>query len=136
MPLSVWLLTFFIIAMILVWIADGGIRRLSELKKDKILILLFCGIYFVHIIWMLNTSDLSFGLRELKMKLPLLIFPLVIGLSEPLDKSETKIVLSFLLPGLCCHPSLGLLRIHLEKIHIQLMIQGKFLCSYHISGWH
>jgi len=149
MPLSVWLLTFFIIAMILVWIADGGIRRLSELKKDKILILLFCGIYFVHIIWMLNTSDLSFGLRELKMKLPLLIFPLVIGLSEPLDKSETKIVLSFFIAGVVLSSLIGIIaysfgkdsysiddprKISLFISHIRLALMTNF--SIVCSAWY
>ena len=94
MPLSVWLLTFFIITIVLVWIADGGLMRIVDLRKDKISILIFSGTYLVYAVWMIKTSDLSFGLRELKLKLPLLIFPLVIGLSQPLNKKEIKIIRS------------------------------------------
>lgn len=99
LPLSVWLLTFFIIAMGVAWIADGGLSRISELKDKKIPALVFCGIYFVYLFWMLWSSDMSFGLRELKMKLPLLIFPVVIGLSDPLDKREMNRILLFFVAG-------------------------------------
>jgi hypothetical protein len=99
LPLSVWMLTFCIIAMTLVWITDGGFKRILALKSNKRLVLVYCGIYFVYLIWMLWTSDMSFGLRELKLKLPLLIFPVVIGLSEPLDKKEINRVLLFFTAG-------------------------------------
>ena len=109
MPLSVWLLTFFIIAMGLVWIADGGLRRIGNLRKDKISILIFLGIYLVYLIWMIKTSDLGFGLRELKLKLPLLVFPLVIGLSQPLNKKEIKIILSFFIAGVVLSSLIGII---------------------------
>lgn len=108
MPLSVWLLTFFIIAMFLVWIADGGLMRIAELRKDKIAILIFTGTYLVYLIWMINTSDLSFGLRELELKLPLLVFPLVIGLSRPLNKKEIKIIFSFFIAGVVLSSIIGI----------------------------
>jgi hypothetical protein len=107
MPLSVWLLTFFIIALLLIWIADGGLMRISGLKKEKIAILIFSGTYFVYLLWMTNTSDLSFGLRELTLKLPLMIFPLVIGFSDPLDKKEMKTVLSFFIAGVVLSSLIG-----------------------------
>jgi O-Antigen ligase len=109
MPLSVWLLTFFIIAMFLVWIADGGLMRIADLRKDKIAILIFSGTYFVYLIWMIKTSDLSFGLRELKLKLPLLVFPLVIGLSQPLNKKEIKIILTFFIAGVVLSSIIGII---------------------------
>jgi hypothetical protein len=109
MPLSVWLLTFFIITIVLVWIADGGLMRIVDLRKDKISILIFSGTYLVYAVWMIKTSDLSFGLRELKLKLPLLIFPLVIGLSQPLNKKEIKIILSFFIAGVVLSSLIGII---------------------------
>jgi O-antigen ligase len=99
LPLSVWMLTFFIIAMSVGWIADGGMSRITELVKAKRLVLIFCGIYIVYLIWMILSSDMSFGLRELRLKLPLLIFPVVIGLSDPLDKKEINRIMIFFVAG-------------------------------------
>jgi hypothetical protein len=99
LPLSVWMLTFFIIAMATGWIADGGVSRMGKLLKDKRPVLIFCGIYLVYLIWMIWSSDMSFGLRELRLKLPLLIFPVVIGSSDPLDKKELNRVMLFFLTG-------------------------------------
>ncbi len=99
LPLSVWLLTFFIIVLIIVWIADNGTGRIHELSGPKITILIACSFYLVYLLWMISTSDLSFGLKELKNKLPLLIFPVVIGLSEPLSKKEIKLIISFFIAG-------------------------------------
>jgi hypothetical protein len=99
MPLSVWLLTFFIIAVVIIWIADGGLRRIPEMLKHRPAVIIFCCSYLVYLLWMLNTSDLNSGLLELKDKLPLLIFPLVIGFSDPLSKREIKNILSFFIAG-------------------------------------
>jgi hypothetical protein len=99
LPLSVWLLTFFIIVMTVVWIAQGGLKKIGELKYSKRSVLVFCGIYFVYLVWMIWSSDMSFGLRELRLKLPLLIFPVVIGLSDPPDIKETKRILVFFVAG-------------------------------------
>lgn len=99
LPLSVWMLTFFIIAMSVGWIADGGPGRIPELIKSKRPVLVFCLIYIVYLFWMTGSADMSFGLRELRLKLPLLIIPLVIGLSDPLDKREINRILSFFVAG-------------------------------------
>ena len=99
LPLSVWLLTFFIIVLLIIWFTDDGIKKLRHLNTDRRNILIFCIFYLVYLIWMINTSDISSGLRELELKLPLLIFPVVIGLSEPLNQKEIKIVISFFIGG-------------------------------------
>ncbi len=99
LPLSVWLLSFFIIAMSAGWMADGGLKRIAELKSDKRPVLIFCSIYVVYLCWMIWSSDLSSGLQELRLKLPLLIFPFVIGLSDPLNRKEISRVLLFFMAG-------------------------------------
>ena len=149
MPLSVWLLTFFIIVLIIVWVADGGIVKIPEMGRDKLAVLISFGTYFVYLLWMINTSDLSFGLRELKLKLPLLVFPLVIGLSDPLKKREIKIVLSFFIAGVLLSSLIGFIsysidrnisdiadprKISLFLTHIRLALMTNFAII--ISAWY
>ena len=99
LPLSVWMLTFSLIVLVILWLADGSIRKLPLLINDKRSILIFCIFYLVYLVWMIKTSDISSGFWELKMKLPFLIFPVIIGLSQPLNRREVKILISFFIAG-------------------------------------
>lgn len=100
LAISVWLLSFFTIMTLLIWIWDGGPGRLFRFFPLKKEILLFSASYFVYVIWMINTSDISFGLKELRIKLPLIIFPFIIGLSAPLNEKEMKLVFTSFISGI------------------------------------
>lgn len=109
LPLSVWMLTFFIIILAIIWLADGGIKKLPQLIIDKRNILCFCIFYLVYLVWMIKTSDISSGFWELKMKLPFLIFPIIIGLSEPLNRREVRILISFFIAGVTISSVAGII---------------------------
>jgi hypothetical protein len=109
LPLSVWMLTFSLIVLAIIWLADGGIKKLPELIKDKRSILIFCIFYLVYLVWMIKTSDISSGFWELKMKLPFLILPVTIGLSEPLNRREVKILISFFITGVAISSVAGVI---------------------------
>ncbi len=108
LPLSVWLLTFFIITLIVIWAADGGPLRIAGIRKNNPALLIFTGSYFVFLLWMFNTSDIRYGLRELEQKLPLLLMPLVIALSEPPDTKELRTILSLFVGGVIISSATGL----------------------------
>jgi O-antigen ligase len=148
LPLSEWLLSVFIIITIVVWIADGGIKKIPWLPGDKKIILLFLAGYIVYMVWMINTSEFSSGLNELKLKLPLLIFPLVTGLSEPLHKREIKAIIASFITGVVISSVAGVIagfqqlfsgypdpRILSPFIsHIRLALMALFAIS--CSGWY
>jgi O-antigen ligase len=148
LPLSVWLLTFFIVVIVVIWLADGGIKKLPQLIHEKRDILIFCIFFLVYLIWMINTSDILFGLRELKIKLPLLIFPVVIGLSEPLSQRELKIIVSFFIAGVTISSVAGVIlridpvfsgssdtrEISVFISHIRLALMSVF--AIFCSGWY
>ncbi len=56
-------------------------------------------IYLLHIIGLFYSQDLSYGYHDLRINLPLLVLPLVIGTSRGLDNSELKWVLLSLIAG-------------------------------------
>ena len=148
LPLSVWMLTFFIIVLVIIWIAAGGLKRMPELIHGKRNILIFCIIYLVYLIGMFKTSDVLSGLRELKIMLPLLIFPFVIGLSEPLKKKEQKIIISFFIAGVTVSSVAGVIlkmkpvlsglsdprEISVFISHIRLALMSVF--AIFCSGWY
>lgn len=77
------------------WIIE---RRFSEkyglLKQRKGLILII-SIYFIYLIGLLWTSSLKWGMLDVKIQLPLLVLPLVIGTSPRLNYSQIKLIIYF-----------------------------------------
>jgi hypothetical protein len=99
MPLSLWLLSACIILLGILWLSEMKLVRIADLFKSEKTILIFLIIYIVYLVWMINTSDINYGIRELRLKLPLLVLPLFIGLSDPLTVKELRIILSFFILG-------------------------------------
>lgn len=59
--------------------------------------LLFIGVYLLHFVGILWTSDFEYGFEDLRKKLPLLLFAVVIPLSQKLSKKEFLLIV-----GLFC----------------------------------
>ncbi len=75
------------------WLYSPGlVEGWKKFRKNKVAILL-AGLYLLHILWLLNTSDFDYALKDMKIKLPLLIFPLIIG---SVDFSERQLKIVFL----------------------------------------
>lgn len=79
--------------LLLNWILEGNFKaRFSKIAHSKSL-LLICAFYVIHIIGMTYTSDLEWGFHDLHIKLPLLLLPLLIATSDPLDKKQLKLLM-------------------------------------------
>jgi hypothetical protein len=148
LPVSEWLLSVFIFALIVSWITSGGIKRIPLLFNEKKIILLFLGSYLIYMVWMFNSSDLESGLKQLRLKLPLLIFPLVIGLSDPLDRREQKLIIISFLTGVVVSSVAGMIKGYDQAYagyvdpkmlspfisHIRLALMSVFAIA--CSGWY
>lgn len=115
LPLSVWLVSVFILMNFLVWIFGGGLKRLSEGNNRNFYVYIFSGIYIIHILWMINTSNRNSGLMQLWQKLPFIMLPLSIGLSDPLNKKEMKTTLSFFVGGVMFSSVIGIVTYLLDR---------------------
>lgn len=81
------------------WIIEGNFQnKIQKIKTDRIL-QAFLILPLVHIIWLFNTTDFSYAIHDLKIKIPLLLFPLVIGTIEPLSKKELNWILNTFITG-------------------------------------
>lgn len=96
LPLSVFLISVGQFIILLNWLTE----RNWNLKWNRILqspslwlIMLFYG---VHLAWLINTSDFVYALHDLKIKLPFLVIPLIIGTSDVLSSKQVrKIIIAF-----------------------------------------
>jgi hypothetical protein len=62
-------------------------ERWKKLISSPLLIAL-TSVYLVHVIGLLWTNDYAFAFKDLRVKLPLLLYPIVLALSDPLKRKE------------------------------------------------
>ncbi|MFH0865095.1 MAG: O-antigen ligase family protein [Bacteroidota bacterium] len=62
--------------------------------------LILCSLYVLHCIGLIYTVDFDYALKDLKVKLPMLILPLIIATSEPLNHKKFRIFIIVLSLGL------------------------------------
>ena len=81
-------------------------KRLRDLKFTP-LILSFA--FILHLLFLFNTNDFSYALKDLLIKVPLFALPLIIGTSNILEKKEISILIYTFLLGLFISASISLL---------------------------
>ena len=70
-----------------------GIKtKLSRFYHNKAAVLLVA-FYLLHLVGLLWTSDFQYATRDLRVKLPLLVMPLVLSSMEPLDRKRFNFVM-------------------------------------------
>lgn len=99
LPVSLFLLSSGMIGLAANWLLEGRFAEKWERLKGNPALGWFLLIYPVHLLWLLNTSDFVFGMHDVRIKLPLLVMPLVIGSSRPLSRSGLRTVFYFFLLG-------------------------------------
>jgi hypothetical protein len=93
LPLSVFTTSLFMIFLALNWVIEGGFalkwKRASKSRALQVFLLIFA----LHLVGLLWSDDLSYGLKVLRIKLPLLALPLIIATSHPLDMLRVRRIL-------------------------------------------
>lgn len=80
-----------------VWIIDGIVakdfkQKLSRFWHNKAAVLLVA-FYLMHVVGLLWTSDFEYALKDLRVKLPILVMPFVLSSMEPLDRKRFNFVM-------------------------------------------
>lgn len=95
LPLSLFLtsLSQFILAGAF-FLEGNFIEKFKRFFRNRTAMII-AGIWMMHVIGLLYTSDVAEGFKDLRIKLPLLIFPVVIAGSEPLTKKQFNWIIAF-----------------------------------------
>lgn len=105
LPLSPFLLSFSILLLSANWVAEviplsgnwSVLKGKWQYLKSRKAIFLLILIYFFHLIWLINTTDFSFAIRDLRIKLPLLALPVIYGTIPKLTRNQfTRILQLFI----------------------------------------
>jgi O-antigen ligase len=88
MPLGEFIMSIGSIALFLNWILEGKFKeKISVLKHNKPAVAILI-IFALHLLGLLWTHDFNYAFRDLKVKLPILIFPLVFGSTRVFSRQE------------------------------------------------
>lgn len=75
--------------MIIAWLWQGRYReRLKTLVQNR-QALAFAGIYLIFLVGLIQTSDFAYAWKDLRIKLPILLLPLLIASMPPLGHRHT-----------------------------------------------
>jgi hypothetical protein len=122
MPLSVFGMSLSQFILAGNWILQGQFRTKWEILKQRKSIIVVLALYALHLIWLFNTSDFDYAFKDLRIKLPLLILPLIIGTSPWLGVKRMIGVIYFLAAALVVSSGIS--------IAVFLGITGKEITDY------
>ncbi len=93
LPLSIFATSVFQLVLLLNWMLEGRLReKWSRLVSNRAL-QVFLLIFALHLVGLLWSENMAYGLKVFKIKLPLLAFPLIIATSRPLDMPRVRSIL-------------------------------------------
>lgn len=82
---------FFLLAVWL-FLGDPLKVKMSRFLHNKVAIV-FVSLYLLHLIGLVYTSDFGYALKDLRVKLPLVTFPLILSSTKPLDKRQSDLLM-------------------------------------------
>lgn len=97
LPLSIYTTSMAEIILLVNWLLEGDFSKKIQMLKRRRSVIIIMGLYLLHIVGAFYTEleDMDYLLWDLKIKLPILILPLVIGTSESFTKKQLKTILFF-----------------------------------------
>jgi len=101
LPLSIFATSMFQIVLALNWVAEGRFPEKWKKALGNRALQVFLLLYLMHLVGLLWSSDLAYGLKDMKIKLPLLTLPLLMATSVPLLKPQLHRILLFFTLGVC-----------------------------------
>ncbi|MGC8802722.1 MAG: hypothetical protein ACP5PS_02970, partial [Bacteroidales bacterium] len=100
LPFSPFMVSLSQILLLINWILEGNFHQKWFRLKHRRSIWIFLSFYLIHLIWLLGTEDWKHAAETLRIKLPLLLLPIIIGTSDDLSPRKVVIILRWFIIGL------------------------------------
>lgn len=81
------------------WLVEMDFKRKFRQIKSQPALLIFLSVFLVHVIGLFYSTDWSYGLLDIKKKLPLLEIPVILATLEKLSPKKLSIVLGAFILG-------------------------------------
>lgn len=96
LPLSKFLMSLSQIILACNWLLEGNIKNKCISFWNNKTALVISSVLLLHFIGFLHTSDFDYAFKDIRIKAPLFILPLIISTSKPLSKKLFDSILQFL----------------------------------------
>lgn len=93
LPHSRLLLSMSEIGLVFFWILEGRFNEKLLSLRQHPEIIIFVSIFLLHIIGLFYTQNFAYAGKDLRIKLPILLFPVILGTSLKLSAKEIKLIL-------------------------------------------
>lgn len=93
LPLSLFLTSISQFVLAGSFFLEGEFRNKIERLKQNKLALIFLSFWLIHALGLLWTTDMNEGIKDLRIKLPFLILPIVLGSCTPLSEKQFRTIL-------------------------------------------
>jgi hypothetical protein len=136
LPFSKFTLSISQFLLLITWFVEGNIvSKFKKFLQNKIAVTVV-SLYLLHLIGLIYTSDFDYAFKDLKVKLPLLTFPIIFSSIEPLEKKwferlmylfiigvfTSTIISVFVLLGFSKHEITDIRQISIYTSHIRLSL--------------
>ncbi len=93
LPLSIFTTSMFQIILAVNWLVEGRfIEKWQKAKQNRALQVLLL-LFLLHVVGMIWSEDFAYGMKDLKIKLPLLSLPVILATSVTLVKRQVHFIL-------------------------------------------
>ncbi len=112
LPTSVFLMSVSQFIIYINWILEGDFRTKWQRIKSNKWICFFSTIFWVHFIWTFfpQPQDYNYALNDLRIKLPLLLFPFFVGSASPITSKNIKNILFVFVATVAIVSIIGIVR--------------------------
>jgi hypothetical protein len=93
LPVSLFMMSVSELLLSANWVLEGNFKKKLQILKQRKSLLLIISIYLLHAIGLLYSNDFQYALHDLRIKLPFLALPIIIGTSEQLSGKQIKYIL-------------------------------------------
>ena len=90
-----------LIGLTLNWVLELDFQiKWKKIKDQKYLPIIFSGLFLIELFWLPISKDTTIGLNVLRIKLPLLLLPIIIGSCTSFSKREWKTIITTFFIGI------------------------------------
>ncbi len=93
LPLSMFLMSISQFILLGAWILEGNIKEKIKQVFTHPVFLVLAGVYLLHLVGLIYTTDFEYAFRDIRIKLPLLLLPLIFISSKPLEQKHFYLTL-------------------------------------------
>lgn len=108
LPISEYISNAAIFLLLTNWIVELGFKEKWNKIRRNISIPLFLLIFATHLVWLIASKNMEYGFHDLKIKLPLLALPVIIGTSKAISRKLIDLIVGVFIFGVLISTLAGL----------------------------